>query len=112
MLIPKVEREHERKRVLWNVELRQGDRIWDCQAVDISAGGAKIRIAAPLPINSRVVLAVERLGDLEGEILWQNHAFAGLRFLESPEVVEERLRSVALSKGGVSHGKRRSSSAT
>lgn len=110
MLVPKVAREYERKRVLWTVKLHHNGRISECQAVDISPGGAKIRIAEPLAISSRVMLAVERLGSLQGEVLWQNHAFAGLRFLESPDVVEARLRSMAVGEGDAKHGKRSSKS--
>ena len=112
MLVPKVTREHQRRRVLWNVKLHQDGRIWECPVVDISAGGAKIRIAEPLAISSRVVLAIERLGNFQGEVRWQNDTFAGITFLESPNVVEERLRGVALGKGDASHGKRGSSCST
>jgi len=112
MLVPKVPREHQRRRVLWNVKLHQDGRIWGCQVVDISAGGAKVRLTEPLAISSRVVLEIERLGNLKGEVRWQNHAFVGIGFLESPDVVEKRLRSVAMDKGDASYGKRGSSGST
>ena len=98
--------------MLWNVKLYQDDRFWECQVVDISAGGAKVRLAEPLAISSTVVLEIDRLGNLKGEVRWQNHAFVGIGFLESPDVVEQRLRSMALDKGDASHGKRISSGST
>ena len=88
----KIPRAHERKRVLWDVALNQNGRIWKCTAFDISAGGIKIRIAEPLAINSRVVIAIDGAGNFPGEVRWQDRGLAGIRFLEDAAVAEERLQ--------------------
>jgi len=67
-----------------------------CKAVDLSDGGAKIRINERLPINSWVALVVERLGIFPGEVRWQDESFAGIHFLQDPAIVEARLRSAPL----------------
>ena len=90
-----VPRAHERKKVLWDVMLNQNGRNWRCQAFDISPGGIKIRIAEPLAINSRVVIAVDRVGNFPGEVRWQNKGIAGIAFLDDAAVVEERLRRIS-----------------
>ena len=90
----KTPRAHDRKRVLWDVMLNQNGRIWKCTAFDVSPGGIKIRIAEPLAINSRVVIAIDRAGNFPGEIRWQDKGLAGIRFLEDTAVVDERLQRI------------------
>jgi hypothetical protein len=87
----KAHRAHERKSVSWNAKLHQDGCILDCKAVDVSAGGAKIRIDERLPINSWVVLSIDAVGNFPGEVRWQDKSFAGIRFLQDAAVVEERL---------------------
>ena len=72
-----ISRAHERKRVLWEVMVNQNGRMWKCTAFDISPGGVKIRIAQPLAINSRVVIAIDRAGNFPGEVRWQDKGLAG-----------------------------------
>ena len=86
-------RAHERRLVLWNAKLHRDGRIWDCTAVDISPGGAEIRVHARLTINSWVLLTIDCVGSFPGEVRWQNEKLAGIRFLEG--VIEERLRDAA-----------------
>ena len=88
----KAHRAHERRLVLWNAKLHQNGRIWECKAVDISAGGAKIRIDERLAINWWVVLVIEGLRSFSGEVRWQDESFAGIRFLQDDAVVGERLQ--------------------
>jgi PilZ domain len=97
-----IPRAHERKRVLWDVMLNQNGRIWKCRAFDISPGGIKIRIAEPLAINSKVIVAIDRAGNFAGEIRWQDKGLAGIAFLEDAAVVKERLRCRSLSDDEVS----------
>ena len=90
-MTPTIPRAHQRRRVLWHADLHVGGRSWECKVVDVSPGGVKIMINDALAINSRVIIAIERAGTFPGEVLWQNQEFAGIQFLEEPEVVEERL---------------------
>jgi hypothetical protein len=85
-------RAHERKRVLWHATLQQDGRTWACKVVDVSPGGAKIRIDERLTIDSEVILTIDRLGNFPGEVRWQDADFAGIRFLEDADVVRARLR--------------------
>ena len=91
-------RAHDRKRVIWDVMLNQSGRSWRCHAFDISPGGIKIRIAEPLAINSRVVVAIERAGNFPGEVRWQAKGLAGIAFSEDAAVVEERLQRISLTE--------------
>ena len=93
-MIAMVPRTHEGKRVLWDAKLHQGARTFECEALHISPGGARIRINERLAINSRVMLAINRYGSFPGEVRWQNENLAGIRFLEDAAVLEERLRAM------------------
>ena len=68
----------------------------DCRVIDLSDGGAKIRVKERLAINSWVALVVQRLGIFPGEVRWQDESFAGICFLQDPAIVEARLRSAPL----------------
>jgi hypothetical protein len=94
-----IPRASERKRVLWKATLLEDDRRLDCTACDISAGGARVRVSGPLPVNSKVVLTIERLGSFPGEIRWQNETHVGIRFLGDAQTFEERLRRAAGASG-------------
>jgi predicted LPLAT superfamily acyltransferase len=89
-------RAHERRRVSWDATLHQDGRMMNCKVVDLSDGGAKIRIDQRLASNSWVALVVERLGIFPGEVRWQDERFAGICFMQDPAIVEARLRSVPL----------------
>ena len=75
--------------------------MMNCKVVDLSDGGAKIRIDERLASNLWVVLVVQPLGIFPGEVRWQDERFAGICFLQDPAIVEARLRSAPL--GAVYH---------
>jgi hypothetical protein len=85
-------RAHKRYLVSWDATLHQDGRAWECKVVDVSPGGAKIRIGERLTINSEVMLTIDRRGDFPGEVRWQDGNFAGICFLEDTGVVRARLR--------------------
>ena len=68
----------------------------DCRVINLSDGGAKIRVKERLAINSWVALVVECLGIFPGEVRWHDESFAGICFLQDPAIVEARLRSAPL----------------
>ena len=87
-----IPRAHERKRILWTGKLHHGDQVLDCQVLDLSAGGARIRTAKPWTASSAVVLVCDHLGPLRAEVRWQRANYAGIRFLEDASFIEKRLR--------------------
>jgi hypothetical protein len=100
----RVPRLHERRRVLWAIRLQQGDRVAQGEAVDVSAWGAKVRIAERFELNSTVVLTIGRLGSFRGEIRWQDDRYAGIAFAEKANAVEDRLRGHAPAAAGAGSG--------
>ena len=77
-------RRHRRKPVLWRATLELPAGSVDCIAFDLSLGGARLRIDAPVPMRQRGRLIIERYGAIEVEVAWQRPGEAGVRFLDPP----------------------------
>jgi hypothetical protein len=90
-----VPRAHERRRVLWSIQLQQGKRVFQGEAIDVSARGAKVRVTERFQINSEVVLTLAGLGSFRGQIRWQDERYAGIEFAEKANAIEDRLRGRA-----------------
>jgi DNA-binding response OmpR family regulator len=75
-------RRHRRKPVLWAAELETATQRYDCVVLDVSAQGAKVRVAAPLAPQQAVAVIIERFGRLRGEVVWIGHSLAGIRFTD------------------------------
>lgn len=71
--------EHERP-----ASLIVSDREVDCTILDISAGGALIRIGTPLAVGAAVILNMPVVGQLAAEVRHLDADQAGLRFTIDP----------------------------
>jgi PilZ domain len=91
----KIPRAHERRRVLWTVQLQQGHRVSQGEAIDVSAWGAKVRVSERFQMNSEVVLTIAGLGSFQGEIRWQDDRYVGIGFADTASAIEDRLRGRA-----------------
>lgn len=89
-------REHSRKPVLWAGHIETPSAVIDCIALDLSLGGAKLRLGAPLPQDEAVTLVVERIGSFRARVMWQAQEggvrSAGIRFTDPPELITRMLR--------------------
>jgi len=76
------DRRARRLRLLREVAaaLRFQRALSDCQLIDISQGGAKIRSQALLEPGNRVSLEIVGLGKLDGSIRWVRDGHAGVAF--------------------------------
>jgi len=81
-----------RRTVIWNGRLHRDGVVLACEIFDVSAEGAKARLAVHMAVNATVVLEIDRLGMFAGEIRWRTANQIGIRFLESAGTIEERLR--------------------
>ena len=78
-----------RKRVLWAARLEAAGRQHDCVVIDLSLGGAKLDVNAPLAQGDRVTLILERFGSFRAEVAWREDGSAGLRFVEDPQRIAD-----------------------
>ncbi len=83
---PVERRRHPRRFVLYPGTVRCGDSRGDCEVVDLSATGAKIRLEEEFECTSPLTLTFD-IGEFEGEVMWQNDEFVGIKFDESPREV-------------------------
>ena len=61
-----------------------------CVTVDLSLGGARIRIDDKLEPLDQVTLVLAKFGRFPGHVVWRNPAEAGLQFSDPPEEVALR----------------------
>ena len=84
------QRKHPRSRVLWMATLETKEGPLSCVVLDVSRAGAKLQFAAPIvPVLSKqpVELAIEPLGRLEAEVIWQIGERMGIRFTSDPALI-------------------------
>jgi hypothetical protein len=82
------QRKFKRKPVLYGARLETSTGAYDCITLDLSLGGAKLRLSAVVDIPKQpVVLVLDRFGVLQAEIAWQRPGLIGLRFTEEPDYV-------------------------
>jgi hypothetical protein len=76
------DRRARRLRLMLEVGAGLGFRraLSDCQLIDVSQGGAKIRTATVLAPGDHVSLEVEGLGTLAGSVRWVRDSHVGIAF--------------------------------
>ena len=85
---PADKQKHPRYQTLCPGKLYAGDRVVDCDVLNLSIGGAKIRLAEPVETASQVRLRIERVGEFSGRVAWQDGATLGIEF-------HDQLREIA-----------------
>ena len=83
-----------RNSVLLPAILSSGDHEIACEILNLSDGGAKIRLSDPVDCTSPVCLTIEPHGTLICTIAWQNGHFVGLALNPEDEAQQALLREV------------------
>lgn len=81
------QRRHVRKNVLWAAKLETMDGSFDCIALNVSRGGAKLRLASPMVPQTAGDLTLGSHGRFAAQIIWQRLDRIGVRFCAAPEEV-------------------------
>jgi len=84
---PEERRRARRIGVMWMATLRSSNGFAECVVIDISRGGAKLKLASAEPLPSAVSLVFDAYGCFRAETVWQRADIAGLRFLEAPDEI-------------------------
>ena len=85
------QRRSVRKRVLWAARLEVGNKRYDCVVVDLSLGGARLHYSEPVSKGEHVVLVLERIGNLNAEVVWHEERSIGLRFTDDSQHIVQLL---------------------
>jgi len=80
-------RQFTRRAVLWAAQIEFGGESADCTILNMSAGGAKLRVEADLTVGATLTLRTERFGDFSGVVRWQEGKKAGMQFSQEPKEV-------------------------
>ena len=64
-----------------------GGRVVDCELVNLSLTGAKLKIADYLVSGSPAFLRIEELGEFPGEVIWWHNDKVGFAFSCEHEVI-------------------------
>lgn len=95
------QRSHARRNVLLAGRLRHGDAWLACEVVNLSAGGAKLRVdaaargGAGLAPGQELTLELAPCGLLPGVAAWVREGELGLRFTGDPARLAEALIGLA-----------------
>lgn len=83
---------HPRRLVLYPGTVRCSDSVGDCEVVDLSATGAKVRLEEEFECTSPITLSFD-IGEFEGEVVWQNEEFVGIKFDAKPNEVASAIEA-------------------
>ncbi len=72
--------QHPRHSTQCPGKLYTGGREVDCEILNISVGGAKVRLAEPVETNSEVRVRIDRVGEFSGRIIWCRGTTLGIEF--------------------------------
>ena len=83
-------RRFPRKSVILASTLETPHGTVHCVALDLSLGGARVRVHDKLEPLDEVTLELTKFGRFPGHVVWRNDTEAGLRFSDTPEEVARR----------------------
>jgi hypothetical protein len=79
-----------RMRANLPAELRAGSMRFACQVIDISVGGARLKMTAlPPPDLATAWLILDPFGPIEAETVWRDRDCVGVRFLQERREIAE-----------------------
>ena len=88
---------HPRHPTLCPGKLISGDEEFDCEGLNISVGGAKIRVDRPIETNAPVCVKILHVGEFTGRVAWCNGTTLGVEFqdelTEFARIIEDVLRA-------------------
>jgi len=81
------QRGHLRSAVLWSGEIAFGHETLACRILNISAGGAKLRVERALRPGTELRLSCSRFAEMPARVVWSGEGKMGIAFLEPPKYV-------------------------
>lgn len=85
-------RKYERFQVNVPAEVSFGGESVECTTLDVSEGGAKVRFKVD-PFK-KVVLSIPPFGEMEGEIVWKDDEYVGIKFSGNHDRMAEIIHTI------------------
>ncbi len=79
------QRRFRRCSVLWTACVFSAGRTIDAVVLNLSAGGARVRLKQMAALDDRATVSIGRFGDFAGRVVWRDGDEIGLEFLDPPE---------------------------
>lgn len=67
-----------------------------CEIINLSAGGAKLKISKAGALTGEITLKIGDLGPYRAGVIWTRPPHMGVKFLESSEMMADVIMAVAL----------------
>jgi hypothetical protein len=93
---PSNNREHERRDVLVEARIMDGAVWHNCRIINISVGGAKLRIAGRFHQGEMVRLQIASFGVFSGVVSWQRSEEIGVKFTHDPFEMADVVMGLAM----------------
>ena len=90
------QREHDRTGVALAARVSSSSPTVDCMVLNITLGGAKLRIDEPLSAGQELVLGIESFGQFPGRVRWRSGDELGMKFDDNSGMNGETLMAIAL----------------
>jgi PilZ domain len=91
-------RRFSRSSVLWEAAILEGDRADGCVLLNISEGGALLRVLDPFACPTTLNLEIARVGKLDARVAWRGADSVGVLFKGDPHEIAERFKQAALAR--------------
>lgn len=89
-------RRFSRASVLWEAAILDGDHADGCVLLNISEGGALLRVLDPFACATTINLDIARVGKLDAQVAWRGADAIGVVFNGDPKEIAERFKEAAL----------------
>ena len=81
-------RQHPQRLVLMSGAVYVDNRPIECRVLDVSAGGARLRVDQEFEHEQRFPLMIYRFGEFPVEVAWERDSDLGIAFIEDPAEIE------------------------
>ena len=92
---PTDDRKFDRKDVLFAASLQVGDKAHDCEIINISFGGAQVRVSRTMKPGDKVSMEIDPFGTYNTEVRWCRKPDIGLKFNDDSTKVAELVMAIA-----------------
>jgi len=89
-------RRFSRATVLWEAAILDGDHADGCVLLNISEGGALLRVLDPFACATSINIDIARVGKLDAQVAWRGADAIGVVFNGDPQDIAERFEQAAL----------------
>ncbi len=93
-------RKDQRQSTSFQARFIVGENAIDCDIIDISIGGAKLKARANADLNTPGMLDLDRIGKLSAEAVWCRGGAIGIKFKDDPERVSNAVMALAMFGAG------------